>query len=287
MAYLLGLVGHPVSHSLSPPMHKAALAHYGLAGDYQLIDLAAPDLAAGLKRLAERGFTGVNVTVPHKRNVIEFLDDLTHEARAAGAVNTVAVRSSGTMVGHNTDLGGFMLALSQDCPAAAPGSRALVVGAGGAARAALCGLIALGWSELGIVSRRAESVHSLIAEANSTQSGSTEAPAHLFAVEAESCGKSASGTFQLIVNCTPAGLLDDQLPDWMEGICLRLAPGGFLFDMVYRRDGKETPLVALARKNGYKSVDGISMLVNQAALSFNFWTGRPGPVEVMKNALRL
>src|SRR5271154_4339233 len=153
MDFLLGLVGHPVSHSLSPPMHKAALAHFGLSGDYRLIDLPPERLREGIFSLPDQGFAGFNVTVPYKRQVMDLLAQLTAESRQLKAVNTVRISSSGAMTGHNTDLGGFMVALSDSWPEGGARQRALVIGAGGAARAAVWGLIHLGWPTIAVVAR--------------------------------------------------------------------------------------------------------------------------------------
>lgn len=283
MHLLLGLIGHPVSHSLSPPMHKAALAHYGLDGDYRLVDLPPDELADGIKRLISERYCGFNVTVPHKRSAAGFAGELTIEGKLLGAVNTVRINNAGNLVGHNTDLGGFMMALTESWTSDAPGERAIVMGAGGAARAAVWALIKLGWSQITVLSRNEQSADSLSCEVNAVLAARQSNRSVV--VNAQQADGKPGKRPHLVVNCTPVGLIDNEVPDWMERQISALGDAGLFYDMVYRRMGDATPLVAGARARDIAAVDGIAMLVHQAALAFNFWTGKPGPVDVMKAAL--
>ncbi len=281
MQYLLGLIGHPVAHSGSPPMHRAALAHYGLSGDYLLVDLPAERLAYGVADLVGRGFAGFNVTVPHKQAVTGLIGRLTPEASLVGAVNTVAIDRRGQTTGHNTDLGGFKLALSE-CWNGPPGGLAVVVGAGGAARAAVCGLLELGWPRVVVLARNDKAGRQLVAETSARLAAGGAEPAYgrlAFLAAGE-----PPPAADLLVNCTPAGLAGNQAPAWLMAAVAAVSASGLLFDMVYRLGGA-TPLVEGASRRRLAAVDGGSMLVYQAALAFNFWTGRAGPVEVMRQAL--
>lgn len=279
MYYRLGLVGHPVSHSLSPPMHEAALAHYGLAGEYKLIDLSAQQLAR-LRELSASGFVGLNVTVPHKQAVLQYLTDLSDEARQLGAVNAISLADNGRMIGHNTDMGGFVLALTESWQAPLAGRAACVLGAGGAARAAVWGLSSLGWPEVRIVARNKQAASTLTAELLAHKP--LFQPSIVYAAVDDRFDQPAD----LVVNCTPVGLADSVVPDWMADLIKHVRPDGLVFDMVYSKTGKETPIVRLAGSCGKRAVDGLPMLVNQAALAFSIWTGRPGPYDVMLSAAR-
>jgi shikimate dehydrogenase len=280
MYYLLGLIGHPVSHSLSPAMHKAALSHYALAGDYKLVDLPPDALAEGIRKLVAEGYAGFNVTVPHKVAAAKLMQSLTTEATQLKAINTVRINSDGSLTGHNTDLGGFMVALSAAWPLGAPGQCALVVGAGGAARSGLAGLIRMGWPDIKIAARNLSAADALAGEISEAMPASLKIKSR---VEAVDCAW--QGQCDLLVNCTPIGLKEGELPDWLVAQVANVRQDGLVFDMVYSRSGASTPLVRLAREGKISAVDGVDMLVNQAALAFNFWTGKAGPVEVMHNAL--
>lgn len=283
MHFLLGLIGHPVGHSLSPPMHKAALAHYGLDGDYRLVDLPPAELGDGIQRLISDRYCGFNLTVPHKRSAASLVGELTLEGKLLGAVNTVRINSAGSLVGHNTDLGGFMMALTESWRRDAPGARAVVIGAGGAARAAIWALINLGWAQIAVLTRNEKSAESLTGEINAALAA--RQPRQSVVVEALPTDSNPVRNPHLVVNCTPIGLLDDEVPDWIERQIAALDDEGLFYDMVYRRMGNPTPLVERARRRNIVAADGIGMLVHQAALAFNFWTGKPGPVDVMMAAI--
>jgi shikimate dehydrogenase len=284
MRYLLGLVGHPVSHSLSPLMHKAALAHYGLDGDYKLIDLRPEMLGKGIEKLVADRYTGFNVTLPHKRTVAALAGELTAEGKLLGAVNTVRINQSGVLVGHNTDLAGFLMALSDAWTKGFPGELAVVMGAGGAARAAVWALVNLGWSRISVVSRISQTAKSLADEV-SRLLASQEPRKENVIVDAPAVATVRKPVPDLVVNCTPVGLGDDIVPDWMAQQLAGLASEGLFYDMVYRRDEIGTPLVKMARALNLAASDGSGMLVHQAALAFNFWTGKAGPVDVMRAAI--
>jgi shikimate dehydrogenase len=276
----LGLIGYPLGHSFSPRLHAAALAAAGLRGEYRLYPIS-PD-EAGMREMAAlaaelRGgeIRGLNVTIPHKRAVMAYVDRLSDTARQAGAVNTLVLRD-GVLWGENTDVGGFLADLHAEL-ALSPG-HALVLGAGGSARAVACALVSAGW-QVQVAARRMDQAALLAAEladllglepvrARSMHAGDLRAAA-------------PAGT--LIVNATPLGMHPniDGCP-WPED--LPLPEGGAVYDLVY--NPQETVLVRRARSEGLAAFGGAGMLAAQAALAFSIWTGCPPPFEVMRSAAK-
>ena len=266
--YSLGLIGYPLSHSLSPTIHAAALKACNLQGDYSLFPIA-PDDKQGLKDLLARLRTGelrgLNVTIPHKQNVIEFLDELTPTAKAIGAVNTIYMRDD-KLIGDNTDAAGFLTDLRKSLAESPPpfgrgaGVReksAIVFGAGGSARAVIYALLNDGWN-ITISARRIEQAQQLAT--SFTQ----------YAVRSMSFTNLPLSTFHLIVNTTPLGMTpnvnDSPLPNDVS-----LKPDMLVYDLVY--NPRETKLVRDARAQGLSATTGLGMLIEQAALSFELWTG--------------
>ncbi len=258
---LVGLIGDPVSHSLSPRMQNAAFAALGL--DWAYVPLAADaarleDAVAGLVAL---GFAGANVTIPHKVAVVGFCDDLDEVAERAGSVNTLVVRED-KILGSSTD-GQAVVALVK-----AEGADALVLGAGGAAQAVATALLDAGVASLVVAARDAERAHALAARLKSVfpdrevRAGQAWPPAE---------------TARLVVNATP--IRDEAI----------VQPRGDeqLVDLAYRSDGEPTALNQAARRAGCEPVvDGIDVLVEQGAASFERWTGIEAPRHVMRAALR-
>ncbi len=289
-AYRLGLTGWPLGHSLSPGLHRAALHALGLEGEYRLYPIPPGDpsaLAGLLGKVRSGELHGLNVTIPHKQAVITGLDRLTSLARATGAVNTVFFEGD-DLVGDNTDAPGFALSLRhflesspqlQSTPASAA-NRALVLGAGGAARAVVYALVSAGW-RVGVAARRVE-------QARALADGLQPAPAQGGPISAASLEPDAVRALvgecppDLVVNATPAGMAPDVLSSpWPSGVCL--PPRAAVYDLVY--NPRETKLLREARAAGLPASGGISMLVEQAALAFERWTGRSAPREPMYAAV--
>jgi shikimate dehydrogenase len=279
--YLLGLIGHPVSHSLSPAMHKAALAHFGMKGDYRLYDIEPAALEQKLQALCNQGIQGLNVTIPHKLDVFSRCKKLSEAAQNVGAVNTVRFLADGGMEGHNTDLGGFASALGSALAQSTPGI-ACLLGAGGAAKAAILALIELGVSDLKIVVRDPHKAERLVQNL-ALSSLASAIKISVVALEDISTIFGAS----LIVNTLPIGqtMIDTPEPikNWLKGF---KSGGPFVFDMVYSRTGEATPLVKFAEENGFNACDGAEMLIWQAAFAFQFWTERMPPLDLMRTAFR-
>lgn len=259
----LAVLGHPVAHSRSPAMHTAALAELGLAGEwsYSAIDVAPDEFEARVRAMTRDGFVGANVTVPHKGAALALADSLSETAREIGAANTLSFDGE-EIRAENTDAQGLLDAL----PESVAGKRALVLGAGGAARAAVWVLAREG-AEVAVWNRTALRAEHLCEELGGA---ATETP--------------DQDDFELIVNTTAAGLRGEdpfvELP--LEAATFR--PGQTVVDLVYG----ELPsrLLAAAETSGARVVDGIEILVRQGALSLQIWTGREPSLEAMRSAAR-
>jgi shikimate dehydrogenase len=271
----LGLIGYPVSHSLSPKIQNAALEACGLEGEYSLYSIAPDDMSALkalLERVRSREMTGFNVTIPHKQNVIPFMDELTPTAQAIGAVNVIYLRGD-KLIGDNTDAFGFLKDLnrfiSQNQSEIINQKSAIVLGAGGSARSVVYALLNDGWN-VTIAARRLEQAQQLASQFEGVIP--TELNAQTF----------QPSNIQLIVNTTPLGMTPnvDQSP-LPENIAL--SKNAKIYDLVY--NPRETKLVRDARAQGLSATTGLGMLIEQAALGFELWTGKKLPSEVFRNAV--
>jgi shikimate dehydrogenase len=277
----LGLIGYPLAHSLSPKIHTAAMNYTGLKGRYSLYPVPPGDLR-GLKDLLDRvrngGIAGLNVTIPYKQEVIPLLDELTPVAQAIGAVNTIFMRN-GKLMGDNTDAPGFLADLHQLFAAEAgeceEGKNVLVLGAGGAARAVVYALLVDGWI-VTIASRRQEQARALIAQLADHQSVLAWVDYTAIAF------KPIVSSLALVINATPVGMAPDAAKSpWQLG--MPLPRRAVFYDLVYTP--LETKFVQDARLAGMRASTGLGMLVEQAALSFEIWTGFDVPREPLLAAL--
>lgn len=266
---LYGVVGHPVSHSRSPALQNAAFAALGIDAAYVALPVAPERLAEALRGAHALGFQGLNVTVPHKQEALAACAAVDEVAREVGAVNTLR-RTPAGWEGTNTDAPACLSLLEE---AGARGARAVLVGAGGAARAAAWALLRLG-ADLRVAARRADASAALVEELLR----GAPADARAEAVEWEDLEEQAAAA-QVVVNGTSVGLPghEARLPQ------LKLRAGQLALDFVYG----ETDLVRAARAAGARLVSGEAILVRQGALAFTFWTGRPAPEAVMAAALGL
>ncbi len=280
----LGIVGWPVEHSLSPVIHHAALEAVGLRGQYRPYPIPpAPEGIAKLKEILEQLRTGelhgLNVTIPHKQTVIPLLDGLTSTARAIGAVNAISCEE-GRLVGDNTDAPGFLADLNQYMKGIERGlGRAIVLGAGGAARAVAYALLKADW-KVWVASRRLAQAQELVEDLRTA----TDVPgSHATAISlTPSSLQSQVSSCDLVVNATPVGMSPqvDAVP-WPPQV--PLPAGAFIYDLVY--NPPETALLRLAHSAGLEAVSGLGMLVEQAALAFQQWTGSPAPRSAIRAAL--
>ena len=267
---LVGLIGWPVSHSQSPQMHNAAFAHLGLNWVYVPMPVHPDPISVenALKGLRALGFKGVNVTVPHKEAVLPFMDELSPSAKAIGAVNTLCFLDSGKVRGENTDAPGFIADLV-DHGVDVVKAKALVLGAGGSARAVVYGLLQAGCMHVTLVNRTLDKAQKLQQD---MQALFPEAHINVGSID-----QAAS----LIVNCTSLGMGDkvDQMP-WPAEVSF--LPHQVIYDLIYNPN--PTRLLQKATSDGATAISGRGMLVHQGALSFTLWTGKSAPFLVMKGA---
>jgi shikimate dehydrogenase/3-dehydroquinate dehydratase type I len=262
---ILGLLGHPLGHSISPQIHEAALAALGLSGVYVPFDLEGDSIEPLLQDAERLRIRGLNVTIPYKETVAGLLDELDADAKATGAVNTVVLRN-GWATGHNTDVYGFRMSLR--LLGLRVGSRSvLVLGAGGAAKAIVHVLLREGAS-VQIANRTPDRARALAA--------SFEDPIDIIAIE----DLDRSGPWDLLVNATPVGTTGVESSVPIGDAVVRKAR--FVYDLVY--NPRETPLLQSARRLGTKGTAGLDMLLHQAGKSFELWTGHNAPIADMRKA---
>ncbi len=262
------VLGFPVRHSLSPAMHNAAFRALGLDACYLALAVAPPDLGPALAGARALGFGGLNVTVPHKEQALAVAAEVDPEAREIGAANTL-VPCPGGWRAHNTDAEGLLRGLAADLGFRAPGRRCLILGAGGAARAAAVALRRAGAKEILVANRnvaRAQALAATLARVEAVDLAA--APGRL-------------GPGDLVVSATPEGLDPKGRWPWPPSL---LSAGTYAYDLAYRPGG-ETALALAAREAGLIAASGRSMLLHQGALAFTLWTGSPPPLDAMTQAL--
>ena len=266
------LIGHPVAHSLSGAMQQAAFDSAGIDAKYELWDRAPVALPDAIAEVRGDDFLGVNVTIPHKERVVPLIDKLTEEAQATGAVNTLT-REGRRLVGHNTDVPGFAAALDSLVGRQKMPRQAVVLGAGGGARAVVYGLIRAGFQRVIVFNRhlhRAEGLVKFFGKSAAHMDLKAQ-PWHESIIESE------LARTKVLVNATSIGLNDDTSP-----IPGELITGDLLvLDLIYKR----TRLLRDAESAGAGAHDGETMLLHQGAAAFTLWTGSPAPLQVMQDAL--
>ncbi len=263
----LGVLGWPVAHSRSPAMHNAALHALGFDLDgwrYQLLPVPPERFAETVRALPAAGFAGANVTIPHKHAALEIADTATEPARAIEAANTLTFGLDGSIAAENTDAPGFLAALD----VSPKGMSALVLGAGGSARAAAWALSEAGAREVSVWNRTPERALELARD---------------LGVRAVPHPEGAD----LLVNCTSVGLQQSatgsEALNSLELTFDQVGTYAHVVDFVY--SSSPTPLLAAAQAHGAHAVGGLEVLLGQGALSFEIWTGRPAPLETMRAAL--
>ncbi|HYM16578.1 MAG TPA: shikimate dehydrogenase [Dehalococcoidia bacterium] len=275
-----GVIGHPLAHSLSPTIFKAAFDAAGIDATYDAWDTEPAVLAGRIEALRGDAFLGANVTIPHKEAVLPLLDATDDLAQQAGAVNTI-VHANGRLVGHNTDVAGFARALREDAAFDAQGKRTMLLGSGGAARAVALALIEAGASLVYVVGRTPRRTDAMVVSLKRlTRTGTTVT----WAYWGDGSYLRSLAEAQLIVNCTPVGVAGSDTAGQSPLPADLISPHVTVFDLVY--NPQETPLAAAARSRGAKAVTGLPMLVYQAAASFRLWTGRDADTAAMFAAAR-
>lgn len=284
----LGLIGHPIGHSRSPAMQQAAFDALGFSARYELWD--APDAAALAERIAalrQPGMLGANVTIPWKETVAPLLDDLDDSAgRVAGAVNTISraeIARGVRLVGHNTDAPALERTLN-DLGAWSDARRMLILGAGGAAQAAL-GIAYLRGVEPWLVARRVESAQGAMAKLASRLPVPQAWRDHALALDDLPRLSAALSASQILLNATPVGMGDSDASPLPLDLLAALPPGAAVLDLIYAPP--ETAFVRAAIALGLRAGGGLPMLLYQGALAFTLWTGQPAPLDEMRHALAI
>lgn len=258
---LVGLLGHPLSHTLSPRMQNAAFAARGLDWAYVALPVEPTRLEEAVAGLVALGFAGANVTIPHKTAVVAFCDELDEVAERAGSVNTLVVRG-GRVLGSSTDGAAVVDRIE------AEGAHALLLGAGGGAQAVATALVEAGCASLRVAARDGERARALVSRLASVF------PER--ALSADEAWPPRGDEATLVVNATPV----------RDAVLVKPQAAQAVVDLAYNADGSPTALVAAAREAGSGTVlDGLDVLVGQGAASFERWTGVPAPVDVMRRAV--
>jgi shikimate dehydrogenase len=265
------LLGWPARHSISPQLHNAAFAEHDLDLVYLALPTRPADLQGVVRMLGAVGAIGANVTVPHKRAVVAACDQLTPEAELIGAVNTLAWGPDG-LVGDNTDATGLQGALTTDV-ALTPDAEVVVLGTGGAARAAVVAVGRIG-CRLTVVGRRSSAVADL------ASLGERAGAAQALAVDLVDAGAVAAAVARarVVMNATPLGMGGESLPAPFH----RLSAAQIAYDLVYTPP--QTPFLAAARQRGAEAHNGLGMLIGQAAAAYRRWTGRDAPLGILSAA---
>lgn len=268
---LAGVIGHPIAHSRSPTLHGYWLRRYGINGHYVPMDVAPQNLHQVLEVLPKLGFVGINVTIPHKESVLKIADIVTDRAALIGAANTLIFRKDGRIHADNTDGAGFMANLRQNVPAWQPGSGpAAIFGAGGAARAVIAALIEVGVPEIRIANRTRPRAEALRADFG----------AKLKVFDWVQAPNMLEGAVT-VVNTTSLGMAGK--PDFRVPLDA-LEQNALVTDLVY--NPLETSLLLQAKSMGCTTVDGLGMLLHQAAPGFERWFGlRPDVDAATRDAV--
>ncbi len=272
---LVGVFGYPVKHSASPAMHNAAFRACGLDYLYLAFEVKPENLRDALTGLPALGICGVNLTIPHKEDAVQYMNELSKEVIDSGAVNTVVIES-GKLKGYNTDIKGFLKSLSEDAGFTPGGKKVVIFGAGGGSRAVLFGLAQARVSEVIIASKPFKQADELASE---IAQKFPEVEIKAIPFNSESIGEEISSC-SLLVNATPLGMKGEIPISNTE--CLH--EGLTVYDLIYTP--ASTSLLEEARGRGAKTINGLSMLVYQGAASFKLWTGKEPPISVMKQAAR-
>ena len=276
---IVGVIGDPIEHTRSPAMHNAAFRALGLDWVYLPFRVAPADVGTALAGARALGLRGLNVTVPHKEAVLPHLDRLSESARACRAVNTIVVHQDGTLSGDNTDVPGLERALLEAGLSRRPAELAVLLGAGGSARAAVLALGARA-RHVVIAARRPERARALARELRRATGAELSAIDLADLAPGRATGRDVLSRASVVVNATSLGLHGEPFVP----LDVASTPTRCLFyDLVYTR--ARTPFLAPAARRGRPVANGLGMLLHQGAEAFTAWTGRRAPVEVMRRAL--
>ncbi|MBO1066321.1 MULTISPECIES: shikimate dehydrogenase [Nostocales] len=275
---LLGVIGHPVSHSLSPLMHNAALTKLGLDYVYLPFPIAPENLERAIAGFASIGMVGFSITIPHKQAILPLLSEISPIAQAIGAVNTVT-RQGDKWVGTNTDVEGFIAPLQTTYHQDWSQKRAVILGNGGAARAVVAGCIQLGLAEIHVVGRNLQKLQAF------HQSWQNSPFADKFQVHEWTELPNLLHQANLLVNTTPMGMYPHIEESPLSSQEISYLPDAIVYDLIYTP--KPTKFLHLAEKQGAIIIDGLEMLVQQGAAALKIWLQQDNiPVNEMRQALQ-
>lgn len=276
---LLGVIGHPVEHSLSPVMHNAAIAHLGLDYIYLPLPVKPEDLEAALTGFAAIELKGFNITIPHKQAIIPLLSEVSPVAQAVGAVNTVWRTDDLHWAGTNTDIEGFLTPLKTTYNREWNQKVAVILGNGGAARAVVAGCSQLGCAEIHVVGRNQQKLQGFL-DSWSNSATSVNLQVHSWGKLLDLIAEA-----DLLVNTTPIGMHPqvDASPLNVDEIA-KLPAGAIAYDLIYTPS--PTQFLRQAQKQGAVTIDGLEMLVQQGAAALKIWLQQPVPVDVMRQSLQ-
>lgn len=274
----LGILGYPITHSLSPIMHKAALDHLGISGSYEVIETPPDELVDKVKYVRVNGFRGFNVTIPLKVWILPFLNNVDNNANVAGAVNTVVIDENKNLNGYNTDIYGFISTIPESIKKSLHSKKAAILGAGGAARAVALGLALMGLSEIILYSRnmdKSQKIREIICDNFSN-----------IKVKTREFNEFADLSFaSILINTTPVG---------MEGSSKGYSPlskrsvqsldeESIVYDLIYKP--RKTKLIEYAQNRNLMTIDGSEMLVLQGVKALSLWINQEPPVDIMREAI--
>jgi len=272
---ILGIIGYPVSHSLSPLMHNTAIKSLGLNYSYHAFEVKPGDIPDAVRGIRAMGIKGINVTIPHKEAVIPLLDEISSDARLMGAVNTISLQGE-RLVGHNTDGRGFVQSLKSEAGVHPRKKNILLLGAGGAARGLAIQLASEGASRIVIANRtyqRAERLSNDLLQ-KTGYAASTPLPLE------NSVIRDCMDDMDIIINTTSLGMKKKDPALFSYNL---LSKRHLVCDIVYHP--LETPLLREAKKRGARVLNGLGMLIHQGSLSFRIWTGRKFPIDLIRKKL--
>lgn len=277
MAYKLGLIGYNLSHSISAVIHKAGLESLGVEGTYEILETPPEELISRLKFLKSNDYNGFNVTIPLKVPVALFLDHVDKSADVSGCVNTIKILPDKTFYGFNTDIFGFQRAIPSAIQQDLQGANVSILGTGGASRAAAVGLIELGVKQINFYSRNIINATTVV---NYLRKTFPDIAFNLY--QNSSTGELFNSA--MIVNTTPIGMKGnsaDQMPLGLE-IIQKLPKDTVIYDVIY--NPTKTILLQKANEFGLETINGLDMLINQAAKALEIWTGKTPNIDRMKIA---
>ena len=275
--YKLGLIGYPLSHSMSKVIQEAALKSLNLDGSYELMETEQEDLVSRIKEIRNNNFNGFNITIPLKVPVMLFLSGVDNVANVAGSVNTVKIMDDYSLYGYNTDVYGFVEAIPENFRKEIEGSEVAVLGNGGAARAVAVGLCILKAKKINFFARNIINASDM---ANMIRANFKNVEMNCYQIESL---KDLS-PYKMLVNTTPIGMRGKAmgLSPVEERVIKTMDRNAVVYDIVY--NPLKTELIKYAKRNGIKTIQGLDMLIYQGAKAFEIWTGKKPDTKLMKIA---